>query len=99
MQIPPALIRPTNLSWFKQISKGQIYQLNCRFLSKINFNLLNPITDISYLNLWDIFRLNFRRLRMTTFQKVMVTEKIFFFQIHNNFAKGKIISKCKNNKP
>ena len=45
------------------------------------------------------FQVNFRRLRMTTFQKVMVTEKNFFFQIHNNFAKGKIISKCKNNKP
>ena len=46
MQIPPPLIWPTNLSWFKQISKGQIYQFNCRFLSKINFNLLNPFTTL-----------------------------------------------------
>ena len=42
-QIPLALIWPTNLSWFKQISKGQIYQFNC--LSKINVNLLNPFTN------------------------------------------------------
>ena len=33
--------QPTNLSWFKQISKGWIYQFNCRFLSKINFHLSN----------------------------------------------------------
>ena len=33
----PALIRPTNLPWFKQISKGWFYQFNCCFLSKINF--------------------------------------------------------------
>ena len=39
MQIPPALIQPTNISSFKQILKGRIYQLNCRFLSKINFNV------------------------------------------------------------
>ena len=32
-----ALIRPTNLPWFKQISKERLYQFNCRFLSKINF--------------------------------------------------------------
>ena len=36
---------PTNLSWFKQISKGWIYQFNCHFLSKTNFNLLNPFTN------------------------------------------------------
>ena len=42
---PPALIRPRNLFWFKQISKGRIYQFNCRFLSKINFNLLNSFTN------------------------------------------------------
>ena len=44
-QNPPVLILPTNLSWFKQISKGQIYHFNCHFLSKINFNLLNPFTN------------------------------------------------------
>ena len=32
-----ALIQPFNLPWFKQISKRQFYQFNCRFLSKINF--------------------------------------------------------------
>ena len=26
---PPALIWPTNLPWFKQISKGWFYQFNC----------------------------------------------------------------------
>ena len=31
------LIWPTNLSWFKQISKGQFSQFNCHVLSKINF--------------------------------------------------------------
>ena len=36
-QPPTAQIRPTNLSWFKQISKGRFYQFNCHFLSKINF--------------------------------------------------------------
>ena len=36
-QPPPAVIRPSKLPWFKQISKGRFYQFNCRFLSKINF--------------------------------------------------------------
>ena len=36
-QLHPALIRPTNLPWFRQISKGWFYQFNCHFLSKINF--------------------------------------------------------------
>ena len=44
-QIPPTLIRPTNLSWFRYTSKGRIYKSNCGFLSKINFNLLNPFTN------------------------------------------------------
>ena len=44
-QIPPALIWPNNLSWFKQISKGLIYQFNCHFLSKINLNPLNCFTN------------------------------------------------------
>ena len=78
-QIPAALIRPTNLSWFKQISKGWIYQFNCRFLSKINFNLLNPFTN----RLWDIFRFILRQLRMTICHKIVVTKKIFFLQMHN----------------
>ena len=32
----PNLTNP-NIPWFKQISKGQFYQFNCRFLSKISF--------------------------------------------------------------
>ena len=76
-QILSALIWPPNCSWFKQISKGQIYQFNCCFLSKINFNLLNPFTN--NLNLWDIFRCIFRQLRKTFFHKIMVAEK-------NNFS-------------
>ena len=36
-QPPTALIWPTNLLWFKQLSKGQFYQFNCHFLSKIHF--------------------------------------------------------------
>ena len=76
-QILSALTWPTNRSWFKQISKGQIYQFNCCFLSKINFNLLNPFTN--NLNLWDIFRCIFRQLKKTFFHKIMVAEK-------NNFS-------------
>ena len=76
-QILSALIWPPNCSWFKQISKGQIYQFNCCFLSKINFNLLNPFTN--NLNLWDIFRCIFRQLKKTFFHKIMVAEK-------NNFS-------------
>ena len=38
-------IQPTNLSWFKQISKSLFYQFNCHFLSKSIFNLLNPFTN------------------------------------------------------
>ena len=54
MQIPPALTWPTNLSWFKKISKGWIYQFNCCFLSKVNFNLLNSVTpQIGFLNLME----------------------------------------------
>ena len=38
LQPPSALIQPpTNYPWFKQISNGWFYPLNCRFLSKINF--------------------------------------------------------------
>ena len=45
-----------------------------------------------------IFRFIFRQLRVTFFHKIMVTEKNIFFAYHN-FAKGKVISKCKNDKP
>ena len=33
-QPPTALIQPTNLPWFKQISKRRFYQSKCPFLSK-----------------------------------------------------------------
>ena len=55
--------------------------------------------QIGYLNLQDVFSFIFRQLRMTFFHKIIVAEKNFFFQMHNIFAKGKVISKCKNNKP
>ena len=56
--------------------------------------------QIGYLNLWDIFWFFFRQLRMTFFHKNVVTEKINFPQMHNTiFAKGKVIFKCKNDKP
>ena len=70
------------------------------FYQKSIFNLLNPF-EIDYLNLWDIFRLIFRLIRMTFFHKIMVAEKkIIFLQIHNMILqKGKVISKCKDDKP
>ena len=65
------------------------------------FKCSNPFTNISpgYLNLWDIFSFIFRQLGMNFFHKIMVREKIFFLQMHNSFAKSKIISKYKNDKP
>ena len=48
---------------------------------------------------------NFRQLldnnfRMTFFHKIMVTEKNNFpSNVQHNFAKGKVISTCKNDKP
>ena len=55
--------------------------------------------QIGYLNLWDIFRFIFRQLRMTFFHKIMVAEKNnFSSNAWHNFAKGKVISKCKNDK-
>ena len=42
----------------------------------------------------------FRQLRMTFFHKVMEAEKnSFSSNAWHNFAKGKVISKCKNDKP
>ena len=46
------------------------------FYQKSIFEFLNPFTNISgYLNLWDIFRFIFRKLKMTFFHKIMVAEK------------------------
>ena len=43
---------------------------------------------------------NFRQLRMTFFHKIIVTEKNnFSSNAQHNFAKGKVISTCKNDKP
>ena len=45
-------------------------------ISTVAFNFLNPFTNISgYLNLWDIFSSFFGQLRMTFFNKIMVTDK------------------------
>ena len=54
------------------------------------FDCLNPFTNISdYLNLWNIFRLSFRQLRMTSFDKIMVAEKNYFSSnVLHNFAKS-----------
>ena len=46
------------------------------------------------------FQLHFRQFRMTFFDKMMVTEKNNFSSYaYHNFAKGKVISKFKNDKP
>ena len=51
------------------------------------------------VNLWDIFTFIFRQLRNTFFNKTMVTEKnISSSNTSHNFAKGKVISKCANDK-
>ena len=44
-QTPPALMRPNNPSWIKQISKGRFCQFSRYFLSKSSFNLLDPFTN------------------------------------------------------
>ena len=52
-----------------------------------------------HLNLCDIFRLIFRQRRMTFFHEIIVVEKIFFSSnAYHNFAKDKVISKCKHDK-
>ena len=89
MQIPPALIRPTNLSWwFEQMTNIKYlrrnYQFNCWFLSKINFNLLNPFTN-NRLS-WFMFG-SFLDYSELSFHKIMVTEKNNFFCIPQ-FCKG-----------
>ena len=77
-QISPALIWPTNPFWFKQISKGPIYQFNCRFLSK-SILIFQISLQIGYLNSWDILGFIFRQLKINFFYKIMVIEK-------NNFS-------------
>ena len=45
------------------------------------------------------FQVHFRQPRMSFFHKIMVAEKNnFFSNASHNFAKGKVISKCKNDK-
>ena len=97
-QPPPVLICPTNLSWFKQISKGLFYQLNCHFLSKIDFYIIFSIpVQIDYFHLWNLFRFIFKQLRITFFSKIMVAQKIIFLQMCNTIWQI-VISKCKNDK-
>ena len=56
--------------------------------------------QIGYLSLWDIFRVIIKQLRMTFFHKIMVAEKnTFSSNALHNFANGKVISTCKNDKP
>ena len=97
-QPPPVLICPTNLSWFKQISKGLFYQFNCHFLSKIDFYIIFSIpVQIDYFPLWNLFRFIFKQLRITFFSKIMVAQKIIFLQMRNTILQI-VISKCKNEK-
>ena len=84
------------INGFKQIWNWWFYQNNCRFLLKINFwffKSLYKFTNISgYLNLWNIFRFNFRQLRMTFFHKILVAVKSnFSSNAWHNFAKSKVI--------
>ena len=81
------------------MSKGDFTSSTVAFYQKLIFK--NPFTNISgYLNLWDIFRFIFRQLRMTFFHKTMVADKNYFSSnAYHNFAKSKVISKCKNDKP
>ena len=54
---------------------------------------------MGYLDLWDIFRF-ICKLRRTFFNKIIVAEKNkFSWNAQHNFAKGKVIFKCKNDKP
>ena len=59
LQPSPALTRPTNLPWFKQISKEWFYcftSSTVAFYQKSMFNLLNPFTNREMnLNLYGIF--------------------------------------------
>ena len=50
----------------------------------ISIYFLNPLIKISnYLNLWDVFRFIFRRLRMTFFIKLWLQKKNIFLQIYD----------------
>ena len=75
-KISLAIIRPINISWFKQISKGQIYQVNCRFLTKINFNILNALYGVFLGSFLD-------NLEWPFLIKLWWQKKIIFLQIHN----------------
>ena len=56
--------------------------------------------QIGYLSLWDIFRVIIKQLRMTFFHKIMVAEKnTFSSNACHSFGKGKVIFKCKDDKP
>ena len=52
------------------------------------------LSQITYINSWDISRLIFRERRMTFFHKIMVAEK-YFSNASHNFPKSKVISECK----
>ena len=62
--------------------KGDFTSSTVAFYQKSIFDLLNLFTNISsYLNLWDIFRIIFRQLRMA-FIKLWWQKKLIFLQIH-----------------
>ena len=78
---PPSRKSPTNLSWFKQILKRQIYQVTVAFYYFLSILIFYIALQLGYFNLWDIFRFLFRLLRMTFFHKIMA-QKIIFLQMH-----------------
>ena len=95
---PPWFPNPTHqpslhmINEFKQISKGWFYQFTCWYLSKINFNCLNPFTNISgYLDLWDIFMFIFRQLTFFwlewLFSIKLWWQKRFFYKCITRFCK------------
>ena len=62
------------------LKKGNFTSSTVGFYQKSIFDFLNPFTNIlGYFNLWNIFRLIFRQLKMTLFHKIMVAQKNNFF--------------------
>ena len=92
----------TKLTGLNKYQKGDFTSSPIAVYRKSIFNYLNPFKNISgYLNLWRIFRFVFGQLRMSFCHKITVAKNNFIFtsNAQHNFAKKKIISKCKNDKP
>ena len=82
MQPAPVLIQPTNQPIFfglNKYQKGDFTSSTVAFYQKSIFDFFFFLNISGYLNLWDIFKFNFRQLRDTFFHKIMVAER-------NNFS-------------